>query len=105
MQQSQSHMHDDAEWVKVPNRFIHLKKGDQVIHKDPRSFEPSKKSVPLVENGVQQLDKDGDPAYFMQERPPACDLKNDYLSKGFILCQKDGSDFPKATKPKAKEGA
>ena len=110
-----SYLHTDKEMEAVPTGHVHLIKDGLVIHKDPRSFLPTYQSVPTFDEdtGLEKKDAKGEPIYRQKEFAPACNLKTDYLDKGWKKCQKNGNDLtgpkvsPKtaATKKAEKESA
>ena len=98
--------HTTKELEAVPENYIHLRHEDgRVIHKTPAAFQPRFKSIALYdeETGEAKLDAKGDPVYKRKEFPPANNLKDNYLSQGWVRCQKNGNDLPgpKATAKKA----
>lgn len=99
----------DKEMEAVPSMFIHLRHEDgRVIHKDPTAFQPRFKNVKLFdeETGLPKMDAMGNPVYKRKGIAPANDLKANYLSKGWVRCQKNGNDLtgPKPKKTAKKEG-
>ena len=99
-------LHTDDEMKAIPSAHTHLRKDGKVIHKSAKSFLPRTKTKAVMDAAteLQKVNEKGAPLYETITYPPACNLKTDYLDKGWVECKEDGSDRP-GPKPGAKQTA
>lgn len=86
--------HNQTEWDVVPMGYIHLKKGDKVIHKKPAAFEKRTKEVIKFK---KRFDEDTGMDVVEEirktvERPPACSI-DQYKKDGWVRCNRDGTEL------------
>ncbi len=86
--------HTETEWKVVPMSYIHLKKGDVVIHKKPSAFlERKGRKVTYKQMFDEDTGRDWTEEIVKEfKRPPAADLK-DYFKDGWERCNRDGSEI------------